>query len=180
MKKIILISAIIISALQTISAKEVKDSLVGKDPIGAVVSAYYNLKNALAKDDGSLASTNAKELFKAIDECSKNKMTDTQHKIWVKYSEKLSYDAEHIKGTTDIDHQREHFVSLSKNMYEVIKAFNTNTAMVYYQFCPMANDGKGASWISEVEKISNPYWFASVIFFLGTGLLINFILFKEI
>ncbi len=30
-----------------------------------------------------------------------------------------------------------------------------------------------------IEKISNPYWFVSILFFLSTGLLINFILFKK-
>ncbi|CAN5541604.1 hypothetical protein BH11BAC1_BH11BAC1_09490 [soil metagenome] len=28
---------------------------------------------------------------------------------------------------------------------------------VYYQFCPMANNVKGAYWISEKSAISNPY-----------------------
>ena len=157
MKKITLIVVIITTVLQTGLAKEIKDSLASQDPLSAVQTAYLDLKNALTKDNGDLASTCAKTLFNAIDKISTGKMTPAQNKVWTKYSEKLSYDAEHIKGTTDIEHQREHFVSLSKNMYEVIKAFNTNASTVYYQFCPMANDGKGAYWVSETEKISNPY-----------------------
>ena len=42
-------------------------------------------------------------------------------------------------------------------MFAVEKAFNTNAVTLYYQFCPMANDGQGAYWVSEREKISNPY-----------------------
>lgn len=148
---------LITTALQTSFAQNVKDSLTSKDPLNAVQSAYLDLKNALAKDDGNQASASAKDLFKAIDKVPMDKLSAEQHKVWMKYSEKLSYDAEHIKGTMETEHQREHFVSLSKNMYEVIKAFNTTTVKVYYQFCPMANDGKGAFWLSEVEKISNPY-----------------------
>ena len=134
-----------------------RDSIASKDPLNSVLSSYLNLKNALAKDDGALASSYAKELFKAIDKVPMDKLTPAQHTIWMKYSEKLSYDAEHIKGTVDLDHQREHFVSLSKNLGIVIKAFNTNILTIYYQFCPMANDGKGAYWVSEESKISNPY-----------------------
>ena len=157
MKKITFVIILLTTIFQTNFASNASDSLTNKDPLNTVQSAYLNLKNALAKDDGTLASSNAKELFQAIGKISMDKMTPAQHKIWMKYSEKLSYDAEHIKGTTDLEHQREHFVSLSKNMYEVVKAFNTNTTTVYYQFCPMANDGKGAYWLSELEKISNPY-----------------------
>jgi len=29
---------------------------------------------------------------------------------------------------------------------------------VYLQFCPMANGGKGASWLSKDEEIRNPYF----------------------
>ena len=85
-----------------------------------------------------------------------SKMNATQHQIWMKYQEKLSYDAEHIKGVTETEHQREHFISLSKNMYEVMKVFKLNVP-VYYDFCPMTNDGKGATWLSLQQLISNPY-----------------------
>jgi len=29
---------------------------------------------------------------------------------------------------------------------------------VYYQFCPMAIDNKGAYWLSEESDIKNPYF----------------------
>ena len=91
-----------------------------------------------------------------------DKMSADEHKTWMKLQEKLSYDAEHIKGTTELEHQREHFIALSKNMYELFKAFKAD-APVYYQHCPMANDGKGADWLSMEEKISNPYMGKSML-----------------
>jgi hypothetical protein len=133
------------------------DSIHSKDPIGSILTSYLDLKNALAKDDETNVVKNAKILFKAIEDFDMTKLSPAQHKVWMAYAKKLSYDAEHIKGTSDMDHQREHFVSLSKNMHDVEKAFNTNIINLYYQFCPMANDGKGAYWLSENEKIVNPY-----------------------
>jgi hypothetical protein len=134
------------------------DTLKSGDPLFEVFNAYLGIKNALAKDDGITASESAKTLFKAVNKVPMDKLTPAQHTVWMKYYEKLSYNAEHIKGTRDDEHQREHFVSLSKNMYAVVKEFNTSTANVYYQYCPMANDGKGAYWLSEMEKINNPYF----------------------
>jgi hypothetical protein len=133
------------------------DSVRSKDPLYAVLSAYIALKNALTTDDGKTAQTSAKMLLAEIEKVKMDGMTTDQHSAWMKYMKKLSFDAEHISKTDDTEHQREHFVTLSKNIYAVEKAFNTNAVTLYYQFCPMANDGKGASWLSEKEKISNPY-----------------------
>lgn len=122
-----------------------------------VVDSYLDLKDALTLDQADRARVAAKSLYEAINKAPMDKMASDQHKVWMQYNEKLSYDAEHIKGTDEIDHQREHFISLSSNMYKLLKALKINTADLYYQFCPMANYNKGAYWISEQEKIVNPY-----------------------
>ena len=69
----------------------------------------------------------------------------------------LAFDAEHIAKTKDITRQRDHFMRLSKNMYELIKVSKQETP-VYYQHCPMANKGKGANWLSKENVIKNPYY----------------------
>lgn len=74
----------------------------------------------------------------------------------------LLYDArehaEHIgKNGGNIAHQREHYVMLSKDIADLIKTFGSGGQTLYKDFCPMANDGKGAIWISEVKEIKNPY-----------------------
>jgi hypothetical protein len=126
------------------------------NPLLDVYTAYFALKDALTKDDGTTASIKAKELFKSIDKVQMEKMNSAQHTVWMKYMDKLSYDAEHIKGVTETEHQREHFISLSKNMFEIMKIIKIENP-VYYDFCPMANDGKGANWLSLEQPIDNPY-----------------------
>ncbi len=133
-----------------------KTVVVAVNPLLSVYKSYFELKDALAKDDGLTASTKAKDLFKAIDAVQMDKLRGDQHIVWMKYSKQLSYDAEHIKGVTELEHQREHFISLSKNMFEVMKVIKMDTP-VYYDYCPMANDGKGANWLSQQQPISNPY-----------------------
>jgi hypothetical protein len=84
---------------------------------------------------------------------SVNDMDAKQKATWQKYSEKLRYDGEHIGESTAIDHQREHFGSLSANMYAVLKAFKTNNVAIYQQYCPMEKK----TWLSESTAIKNPY-----------------------
>lgn len=65
--------------------------------------------------------------------------------------------AEHIsKNSGNIAHQREHFVILSKDIYDLVKTFGAGQVL-YKDFDPMANNGKGASWLSETKEIKNPY-----------------------
>ncbi len=154
MKKITLIIALAtISIVQTSFAQT--DS---KQVLNDILTAYLNLKNSFVADNTESARAAAKQIFNAIDNMPIKDLPDNQHKIWMKYSDKIHYDAEHIKSPVDIDHQREHFITLSKNMYELMKALNFNISDLYYQFCPMANNGKGAYWLSETEKIGNPYF----------------------
>ncbi len=137
----------------------VKDSIKKEavSPLLEVYAAYFGLKDALIANDGVTASSKAKELFRVIDKVPMDKLAAEQHTVWMKYITKLSYDAEHIKGVTETEHQREHFSSLSKNMFEVMKVIKPSYP-VYYDHCPMYNDGKGGDWVSKESAIKNPFY----------------------
>lgn len=127
------------------------------DPaLSQVYNSYFSLKDALAKDDGKGAQSAAITLYDNIKKANTDGLTAEQATVWTKYKNKLIFDAEHIKGVDENDHQREHFTSLSKNMHEVIKVIKNNKT-VYYQNCPMYNKGKGGNWLSLDSKIRNPY-----------------------
>ncbi|MCP9755944.1 DUF3347 domain-containing protein [Lacihabitans sp. CCS-44] len=123
----------------------------------AVFDNYFALKDALVKTDGGLASTKAKSLLAAITAVKMEKLQADEHTVWMKVVKDLGVDAEHIVDTKDPAHQREHFIPLSKNIYQLIKV-SKQESPVYYQFCPMANDGKGANWLSKENSVKNPYY----------------------
>ncbi len=137
---------------------KVVEQPVGSNPISDVYADYINIKNSLTRDNSDSASFFAKILIIDIEKIPMDKLTPIQNTAWMKNNSKLSSDVEYIKGKADLEQQREHFISLSKIMYDLLKAFNSNTEAIYYQFCPMANDGKGAYWISENSSIVNPYF----------------------
>lgn len=130
--------------------------------LNVVFDSYFTLKDALVKTDGNQASVKARELKTAIDAVKIDKLAMDVHTVWMKLVNGLTEDAEHINETKDIAQQRDHFMSLSKNMYELIKVAKTSTP-VYHQFCPMANDGKGANWLSKEAGIKNPYYGAQML-----------------
>lgn len=123
----------------------------------SVFNNYFSVKDALVKSDANTTSTKAKDLLTALDAVQMNKLSNEEHTVWMKVMKDLAFDAGHIAETKDVAHQRDHFMSLSKNMYELIKVSNQETP-VYYQHCPMANKGKGANWLSKENAIKNPYY----------------------
>jgi hypothetical protein len=132
---------------------------------------YFALKDALVKTDGNTASSKANMFLTAIGEVKMEKLSSTQHNVWMKIQKDLAFDAEHIAETKEASHQRDHFITLSKNMYDLIKVSKQET-LTYYQFCPMANKGKGAHWLSKDNTIKNPYFGSKM---LGCGKTIELI-----
>ena len=125
--------------------------------IKKVLDAYIQLKDALVKSDGTNSSSASKTLLTAIQEVNMSELNTETHTQWMKVVNDLKEDAEHISETKEITHQRDHFMSLSKNLYAVIKVSKSEMP-IYYQFCPMANKGKGANWLTLENKIKNPYY----------------------
>lgn len=130
--------------------------------IRQVLTAYYSIKDALVKSDGVEAAKAAATFSKAITGVAMDKMETKQHDVWMKVMSELKEDAEHIADTEDVKHQRDHFSSLSTNLHLVIKASNPE-GEVYYQKCPMYNDGKGATWLSKEKAVKNPYYGSAML-----------------
>lgn len=123
----------------------------------AVFDNYFSIKDALVKSDGNMASAKAKDLNNAIYSVKMEALSTEEHSVFMQVMKDLAFDAEHIAETKDVGHQRDHFTTLSNNMYKLIKV-SKQEAPVYYQQCPMFNDGKGANWLSKENAIKNPYY----------------------
>lgn len=139
-----------------------KTTSADADPLKPVLDAYYAIKDALVSSDGNAASAKAISLVKALKSVDMGKLAADQHDVWMKVMKDLDFDADHIAETKDVGHQRDHFSSLSEHMYKLIKAAKPSQT-VYYQHCPMAKDGKGANWLSQIPAIKNPYYGAQML-----------------
>lgn len=132
------------------------------DPLKSVLDAYFAVKDALVGSDGNAAALTATSLVKAIKAVKMGELGQEQHVVWMKVMKDLDFDAEHIAETKDVGHQRDHFSSLSENMYKLIRS-GKPAQTIYYQHCPMAKEGKGANWLSQVPAIKNPYYGAQML-----------------
>jgi uncharacterized protein (DUF885 family) len=122
-----------------------------------IVSAYLNLKNALTNDNGKEAADAANGIKASLEKMNTGSFTTDQKKTYEDVKDDLKEHAEHIaSNSTNISHQREHFDMMSQDMIDLVKSTGS-TQTLFKDFCPMYNNNKGASWLSETKEIKNPY-----------------------
>jgi len=68
-----------------------------------------------------------------------------------KYSDRVAISA-------SIKKQREAFKPLSESMIGLASSFSDLDQPIYVQHCPMADNNKGANWLSFKDKVENPYF----------------------
>lgn len=112
----------------------------------------------MPKDDSNGAAGAGKAIVETMAKIDMKKISDEQMKSYMVITDDIKEHAEHIGDNVgNIAHQREYFVLMSKEINDLIKTFETEQKL-YQDFCPMADEGKGAIWISEVKDIKNPYF----------------------
>jgi len=127
-------------------------------PTIEILAGYLQLKNALAKDNGQDAAAAGNAMVATLAKVDMKTIPEQQMKSYMDVADDIKEHAEHIGANGGkIEHQREHFIMMSKDIADLVKTFGNGGQTLYKDFCPMANDGKGAIWLSEVKEIKNPY-----------------------
>jgi copper chaperone CopZ len=123
----------------------------------AVFDTYFTVKDAMISSDGNTTSIASKELLISINNVKMEKLEMDVHTVWMKVLNQIKNDTEQISMIKDIKKQRNHFATLSKDIYSLLKIAKYDVP-VYFQNCPMYNDGKGANWLSKENAVKNPYY----------------------
>ena len=151
------------------AVSDVKRLSVSKEfqkQLSLVFNEYIALKEALVNDDSKQASIKSKGFLNQIEQIDMTSLTHKEaHMTWMTLEKELKTSATSILKTKDLKAQRVTFKNLSSQLLKAIQVFGINKK-VYNQFCPMADNDKGAFWLSQEEKVINPY-FGSVM--LGCG-----------
>ncbi|WP_025663200.1 efflux RND transporter periplasmic adaptor subunit [Aquimarina megaterium] len=128
-----------------------------------VFDGYILLKNALVNDNVKEAQIASKKVSQNLAKVDMTLLSDKEaHNHWMTIQKELKISANAIEKKSDIAAQRGHFKHLSAHLTSSIKLFGINQK-VYSEFCPMANDNKGAYWLSLEKEIQNPYYGQSML-----------------
>lgn len=120
----------------------------------SLVQNYLAVKNALVNNDESKAARASARISELVKNFDKSLLTSDQKKVYDSIEDDLKEQAGQI-SKNKIDQQREYFSAISKDVYELVKAFGSSTTL-YHDHCPMYNNG--SMWLSETKEIRNPYY----------------------
>ncbi len=120
----------------------------------SLVQNYLAVKNALVNNEESKAAKASARITELVKNFDKSLLTSDQKKVYDGIEDELKEQAEQI-SKNKIEEQREHFSIMSKDVYSLVKAFGSGTAL-YHDHCPMYNNG--SMWLSETKEIRNPYY----------------------
>jgi copper chaperone CopZ len=130
--------------------------------IAPVMEKYFALKDALVQSESNTAAARAKDLQAALEAVKMDQLPADVHTKWMQVANDLKKEVARISNARSLEIQRQAFSNTAKNMYELVKVAKI-TAPIYYQRCPMYNDGKGANWLSKESAIKNPYYGAQML-----------------
>jgi len=115
--------------------------------------SYLKMKDAFVASDAGQVSAFAKTTSEKLKTISTDDLGTMEKQHLTKSIEML--DA--IANNDNLENQRAHFVILNENIVPIAMSIE-NSTNYYIQKCPMANNNKGAVWLSMEEEIRNPYY----------------------
>ena len=122
-------------------------SVLDDSMMSALVAPYLKLKDELVRSDAKTSSALAKEMLVLLSD-----------KKYAFSRTNLKAPLESLQKTEDIEVQRELFRLISNEMIQWASTTQSVSSKLYVQFCPMANNNKGAKWLSTEEQIRNPFY----------------------
>ncbi|MDT0643646.1 efflux RND transporter periplasmic adaptor subunit [Zunongwangia sp. F363] len=120
----------------------------------SVLDSYLDLKNALVNSNMEEAKAEAYKMLRQVNGLRTKNLGNME----VTHLDKIKTMLEGISENTQLENQRDHFVALSENVLAFVSNMDNLNNTLYLQRCPMANNNKGAYWISEIREIRNPYF----------------------
>lgn len=116
------------------------------------------LSSEFVTSDASKVKAQGEIVMVALNKVNRKLLYGQAEGLWLEGLMVIAHKLQTIKESDDIEVQREAFAVYSSSLFFCAKAFGIADQQVYYQYCPMAFDNKGAYWMSTTKEILNPYF----------------------
>lgn len=132
--------------------REIETSTQKNVATSTIIDSYLQIKNSLVSDSKDGAAKGASMLLMAFSNFDMSNLKGDTLNEYMEILESAKEQAEHIVKSP-IDHQREHFETLSTDVNDLVTLLGTDKTL-YLDYCPM----KKVSWLSETKDIKNPFY----------------------
>lgn len=127
-----------------------------------LLTSYYSLKDAFVASDTVKVNAAAAGLIRTADSL---KVTEIQgdssgmiKETATVFAQTISASCNALAAEKDLEAKRKEFEMITDALWSLTRTVQYSGQKVYYQYCPMAFDNKGAYWLSNSREIRNPYF----------------------
>lgn len=139
-----------------------KNSSTFNDSYQQMMAGYYGLKDALVASDSVKANEASRKLAVLADSLKiaeiQGDSTGMIKETAKTFTGTISGSAQALVKESTLEAKRKEFEMISDALWSLTRTVRYDGEKVYYQFCPMAFDNKGAYWLSNQAVIRNPYF----------------------
>ncbi|CCH57654.1 Putative membrane fusion protein silB (plasmid) [Fibrisoma limi BUZ 3] len=123
-----------------------------------VYEASLTLTEAFVASNPVETKRTAQSVEKALNAVDMRLLKGPAHQEWMTHLQTMNQALKTIQTSGDLEQQRTALAQFEDGLYRSVKAFGVTDKPVYRQFCPMAQNNKGAYWLSDKKPIRNPYY----------------------
>ena len=127
-----------------------------------LLNSYYSLKDGLVEEDTVKVNASALQLVYYADSLALNEIkgdsTGDIKNTALNFTGTIAGSSKALAAEPGIEAKRREFEMITDALYNLIRVVRYDGGKVYYLFCPMAFDDKGAYWLSNESQIRNPYF----------------------
>jgi len=135
-----------------------------RNQLSKLVNPYLAISQALASDDAQAATNAVTGIHQAVGTINAQSLTGKAAQRWQSELNSLSAITARLSKASDLKTLRSAFALLSDELLTLQRVFGVaGSDKLYELHCPMAFEGRGASWIQANDAVRNPYYGASML-----------------
>lgn len=135
-----------------------------RQQLSRLIPPYLAIGRSLAEDDANAAIASVGSLHQAVVSINDQTLQGSASERWKVEQSGLSKIMSTLGAASDLDTARSAFALLSDQLLALQRSFGFAEAdQLFEMHCPMAFDGRGASWLQADGTVRNPYYGASML-----------------
>lgn len=154
--KTLTLSAIILFVLSSFSFAQ-DSTHQHTEHLDAMISSYLEMKNALVNDDFEQAQSALQTIADEVMNSEEMNHHPEHSGMHESHHGEMTSAINSALKSENINQLRNYFDEISDHLITALKNQGYDEEL-HVQFCPMADNGNGAKWLSEKEEIINPYY----------------------
>lgn len=127
-----------------------------------LLDSYYLLKDAFVASDTIKANDAALNLVQNAESLNVDEIrgdsSGTIRETANYFAATISGSGKALTAESGIEAKRKEFEMITDAMWSLTRTVQYEGQKVYYQYCPMAFNNRGAYWLSNTREIENPYF----------------------